>query len=466
MRSAGRGAGVLKRVILVANVLLGGLLAVLLPIIALSAPKWWLAAAPTLGGYVILILTVFLKSDKNPLQKLVENAKAALEARLVLNLATLVLLLALNAGAGFWLWHRSNAPEGHYRLVISKGPVQVTGLTVVFKVLDPARRKVHREISTNIDGMAAFPARTGDLLTIRVQDVRGRFATVEPGVALTAEILSQAHPFDIAKIKDEDWTAAQNLPTGFVTTADLAKRGGAGQVYGARDVLARLAPLGRLPNADAILAHEAYVVGYDTQIRQARWVAYEVLEQAEDVRRKGNFTADPLVPRSVQATNADYAGSGYDRGGLVRSNDVATSQDAMDSAFLFTVTAPQRPMLNRRLWAWIEAYASDQRATDGSNRVFVIRGPAYLESGAPARGKFLTIGANRIPVPTHFFQILAVQKPGMPLILQCFLAPNVEQAWEKTSATLDAYRASRAAIEHATGLAFFTDRPVSETACR
>lgn len=69
------------------------------------------------------------------------------------------------------------------------------------------------------------------------------------------------------------------------------------------------------------------------------------------MRRKGNVTADPLAPRSVQATNADYAGSGFDRGGLVRPSDVAASQDNMDSALHFTVTTPQRPDLNRRLWA-------------------------------------------------------------------------------------------------------------------
>jgi endonuclease G len=459
----GCGADVVKRAILIASAILSVSFAALLAVIAKDAPAWWGAAAPVICIHLIFWLGIFTTSD-NPLRKSAERVKGLLETNLILGVVVLMTLIAANVGAGFWLWHKANAPEGHYRLIISKGPVQVTGLTVVFKVLDPARRKTHREISTDIEGMAAFPARTGDLLTIRVQDLRGRFATVEPGVALTTEILAEAHPFDIAKIKDEDWTAAQSL-TGFVTTADLAKHGAADKLYGARDILARLAPLGQLPKADAILAHDAYVVGYDTRIRQPRWVAYEVFDKADGLRRKSNFTADPLLPRSVQATSADFSGSGYDRGGLVRSIDVATTQDNMDSAFLYTVATPQRPMLNRRLWAWIEDFAADQRELGGGSRVFVIRGPAYLESGAPARGKVLT-GANHIPVPTHFFQILAVQKSGGPLTLQCFLAPNVEQDWKKSQTSIDDYRVSRAAIERGTGLAFFTDRPVSETACR
>lgn len=59
-----------------------------------------------------------------------------------------------------------------------------------------------------------------------------------------------------------------------------------------------------------------------------------------------------------------------------------------------------------------------------------------------------------------------MQKAGGPLTLECFMAPNVDRAWDGRQAAIDTHRVSRVAIERATGLKFFGDRHVSESACR
>ena len=70
-----------------------------------------------------------------------------------------------------------------------------------------------------------------------------------------------------------------------------------------------------ITSRDVIIKHKAYTLSYNEKSEQANWVAYELTaaETHKTVKRSNDFCPDNSVPTG-SATNADYQGSGYERG--------------------------------------------------------------------------------------------------------------------------------------------------------
>ena len=81
---------------------------------------------------------------------------------------------------------------------------------------------------------------------------------------------------------------------------------------------------------DEIVYHKGYTLSYNEKYEQANWVAYELTREETDksFERTNKFLSDPLV-HTGSATDADYAGSGYDRGHLAPAADMGWSQETM-----------------------------------------------------------------------------------------------------------------------------------------
>lgn len=101
------------------------------------------------------------------------------------------------------------------------------------------------------------------------------------------------------------------------------------------------------PSLDNIRIFDNYVLSYDRRNRVPNWVfehiTYARLKpSSEDVDRgKSEFKEDPYVHAYFRSTNADYKGSGYDRGHMAAAANHRSSQKLMDQTFFLTNIAPQ-----------------------------------------------------------------------------------------------------------------------------
>lgn len=99
-----------------------------------------------------------------------------------------------------------------------------------------------------------------------------------------------------------------------------------------------------LPGLAQLRSRESYVLCYDPRSRSALWVIEQLnrdtLSGASD-RAACDFQEDDSVHEYHRATNADYRGSGFDRGHLAAAANHRWSQKAMRDTFYLSNIAPQ-----------------------------------------------------------------------------------------------------------------------------
>jgi endonuclease G len=187
--------------------------------------------------------------------------------------------------------------------------------------------------------------------------------------------------------------------------------------------------------------HLGYALVYNEPHEQATWVAYELTaaETEKVYGRSDRFRQDPLVV-SGTADDADYAGSGYDRGHLAPAADMGWSATAMEESFYYSNMSPQAPSFNRGIWkkgedlirTWARAYG----------RLFIATGPV-LDARLPK------IGPAGVSVPRFFFKVVldtsGPEKKGIG-----FWIPN-----QGSALPLSAFAYPIDSIEAWTGLNFF-----------
>lgn len=99
-----------------------------------------------------------------------------------------------------------------------------------------------------------------------------------------------------------------------------------------------------LPGLAQLKSRESYVLCYDPRTRCALWVVEQLRPErlcGDGDRRSCDFREDDSVHAYHRATNADYRGSGFDRGHLAAAANHRWSQKAMDDTFYLSNVAPQ-----------------------------------------------------------------------------------------------------------------------------
>lgn len=133
------------------------------------------------------------------------------------------------------------------------------------------------------------------------------------------------------------------------------------------------------PSLANVRSRESYVTSYDPRTRTASWVI-ERLSPASltgpSDRKLCEFKEDDSVHVYHRATNADYRGSGFDRGHLAAAANHKWSQKAMDDTFYLSNVAPQNPNLNQNTWNNLEKLC--RSLTRNYLNVYVCTGPLYL----------------------------------------------------------------------------------------
>ncbi|KAM7017897.1 endonuclease G, mitochondrial [Tautogolabrus adspersus] len=210
------------------------------------------------------------------------------------------------------------------------------------------------------------------------------------------------------------------------------------------------------PSLANIKTRESYVTSYDPRTRTASWVIERLnpatLSGSSD-RKYCEFKEDDSVHVFHRGTNADYKGSGFDRGHLAAAANHKWSQKAMEDTFYLSNVAPQNPHLNQKTWNNLEKMC--RSLTKRNLNVYVCTGPLYLprqEADGKLYVRYQVLGKNHVAVPTHFFKVLILeQADGRGVELRSYVLPN-EPVDEKIP--LERFLVPIETIERASGLLF------------
>lgn len=188
------------------------------------------------------------------------------------------------------------------------------------------------------------------------------------------------------------------------------------------------------------LCQIAYYTAWDPSTKNPAYSAEYLLEEnvSGAEQRQGTFKQHPLIDAKLQATNEDYARSGFDRGHLAPAGDMRKDSAAMEQSFYLTNMVPQYPQLNRKVWAALERYVRLKVTVE--RPVYVISGPIY---GTEKK----TIG-NGVWVPTHTFKVVYDLRGNK---VASYVVPNTPDVRGK----LDSFYVPLAKAEELSGIKFF-----------
>jgi len=162
---------------------------------------------------------------------------------------------------------------------------------------------------------------------------------------------------------------------------------------------------GSLKQQTVAICYSGYAVLVSGLTRTPLWSA-EVLtaagvDAARQLQRVDEFHPDPHLAPGVRAELDDYRRSGFDRGHMSPSGDMASARAQAESFSLANVV-PQTAALNRGSWSSLES---------GVRRLAVRYGSAYVVTGPTFEGSELQSLKGRVTVPTETYK--AVYVPGV-----------------------------------------------------
>jgi len=192
-----------------------------------------------------------------------------------------------------------------------------------------------------------------------------------------------------------------------------------------------------------LVQHQFYQLSYRLDAKNAEWAMYRIDSQSvvdERASRRAGFIQDPDLGGQT-ASDADYRGSGFDRGHLIPAEDMDFDLRAMEESFYLSNVSPQHPSFNRGIWKKLEGDLRDWALEKGD--LLVITGPilsAQLAADAPRI-------AGDVIVPRAFYKVIVDLKNRKGI---AFLLAN-----EKSDAELANFALSIRELEEQSGLNFF-----------
>ena len=188
-----------------------------------------------------------------------------------------------------------------------------------------------------------------------------------------------------------------------------------------------------------------YAIHYRYDTKTAEYVVEHITLPTitGPAKRKDDFRPDPAIPPQHQSQLSDYAGNPYDRGHLSPGADNNQNDLMMSESFFLSNMVPQVPNHNRGIWKQLETAV----------RGWVLQGrDIYVVSGTIYQKGYLTIGANKVGVPTHMWKVIVDRKTAKAI---AFVFPNAPLNVKD----LPKYAVTVAAVEQATGINFHPQLP-------
>ncbi|GLC24035.1 hypothetical protein rosag_05480 [Roseisolibacter agri] len=205
---------------------------------------------------------------------------------------------------------------------------------------------------------------------------------------------------------------------------------------------------------DLIIARREYVLSYNSSKRIPNWVSWnlEASHFGPPGERCECFTADTAVIRvgGDTASVLDYAGSGYDRGHVVRSADRTAANYDNAVTFYLSNIIPQSGKNNQGPWGEFEDHL-DGLARNQNKEIFIVAGGSQATIGTLKSQGRVAIPASTWKIAVvmprngtlqqvdevNDVQVLAINIPNDPA------DPNVSlnDDWTKFTTTVDAVEA-------------------------
>lgn len=208
-----------------------------------------------------------------------------------------------------------------------------------------------------------------------------------------------------------------------------------------------------LPGGNGVILDKGFfVVLFDTTTFVPRWVSYRLTKEflGGSAERTDDFRPDPDLSAGKRSELEDYRSSGYDRGHMAPAADFVRSREAMSATFLLSNMAPQRPALNRGIWAALEQEVRLQ--AEGHGTLWILTGGLFLDSlERPAKASVF-IGPDSVGVPSHFFKVILCEHPDGSQEMFAFVMANTPAALPGTPKQ---YMRSVDTVEELSGLDFF-----------
>ncbi|WP_188109498.1 DNA/RNA non-specific endonuclease [Sulfurimonas indica] len=180
-----------------------------------------------------------------------------------------------------------------------------------------------------------------------------------------------------------------------------------------------------LPNIDIdtkcskILHKSAMDICYSYKWKAPKLAVYSITAQdmkKHHYKRKGlTFKPDYQVPIKYRSYTRDYSHTGFDRGHNAPNAAFSYDRKLQKETFLLSNISPQKPQLNRRLWAKIERFARMQASWHG--KVNVVNGTC---------GSLGHI-RNGVNIPAYWYKIIFL--PSGKTV--SFLSPNTNNGMSK-----------------------------------
>jgi endonuclease G len=135
-----------------------------------------------------------------------------------------------------------------------------------------------------------------------------------------------------------------------------------------------------------LICHTGYALGYENAWGEPAWSA-ELITPAsagagEATKRNGSFHVEKLLPPAERVSPSVYLHSGYDLGHMTPAGDRGVDKP---ETFSTANMVPQKPNLNRKIWAGIEASLRDL-ATGGAT-LYVVTGPHVVPGATKLQGR-------------------------------------------------------------------------------
>jgi endonuclease G, mitochondrial len=216
-----------------------------------------------------------------------------------------------------------------------------------------------------------------------------------------------------------------------------------------------------------VVARDGYALEESEQDKIPIWVCERITRyQVTGSLSKGRITfrPDPHLPPEARSVDADYSGSGFDRGHQAPLADQTRVQRLRDETFYLSNVVPQNRRLNQQAWASLELRVRGW--AQARDTVYAITGPLFWDpreddpSTAKGYVNYDWIG-DHVSVPTHLYKIVVARKPdhsGWEAI--AFVVAN--KALDK-STDWSAFIKPVSWIQKRAGITFFPKLPASET---
>jgi DNA/RNA endonuclease G (NUC1) len=156
-----------------------------------------------------------------------------------------------------------------------------------------------------------------------------------------------------------------------------------------------------------------YVISYNRDRGTPNWVAWHLDSTwLGSAPRQDDFRPDPALPANwYHVTDADYSGSGFDRGHHCPSGDRTDTIPDNSATFLMTNMMPQAGNNNQGPWADLETYCRDL-VTQGYE-LYIYAGGTGIGGTGTNGGVTNTIANGHVTVPSKTWKVVLILPAGL-----------------------------------------------------